>query len=95
LLQDSYANYVVQTSLDVAEPMQYHQLVDLIRPILPSIRHLPYCKRIQSKLMRDISGNMLHSPQQAMMSPQIQISQHQQQYFQQQQQQQVFTPVFI
>lgn len=53
LLRDSFANYVVQTCLDYAEPAQRAQLVECIRPILPSIRHTPYGKRIQSKLQRD------------------------------------------
>ncbi|OAJ44366.1 hypothetical protein BDV3_002420 [Batrachochytrium dendrobatidis] len=53
LLRDSYANYVVQTSLDYAEPAQRLQLVECIRPILPSIRNTPYGKRIQTKILRD------------------------------------------
>ena len=52
LLRDSFANYVVQTCLDYAEPAQRAQLIECIRPILPSIRHTPYGKRIQSKLQR-------------------------------------------
>lgn len=55
MLQDAFANYVVQTSLDVAEPDQHQQLAELVRPLLPAIRHLPYCKRVQSKLNRDYS----------------------------------------
>ena len=50
LLRDSFANYVVQTSLDYAEPTQRAQLVECIRPVLPLIRSTPYGKRIQSKL---------------------------------------------
>ncbi|KAI9285788.1 armadillo-type protein [Umbelopsis sp. AD052] len=53
LLRDSFANYVVQTSLDYADPDQRVKLVDCIRPILPSIRNTPYGKRIQGKLQRD------------------------------------------
>jgi len=53
LLRDSFANYVVQTSLDYADPEQRVKLVDCIRPILPSIRNTPYGKRIQGKLQRD------------------------------------------
>ncbi|WFD35956.1 hypothetical protein MCUN1_002827 [Malassezia cuniculi] len=53
LLRDSYANYVVQTSLDYAEANQRQQLVECIRPILPLIRNTPYGKRIQSKLQLD------------------------------------------
>lgn len=53
LLRDSYANYVVQTSLECADPIQRGLLVDCIRPLLPAIRNTPYGKRIQSKLHRD------------------------------------------
>ncbi|OZJ02584.1 hypothetical protein BZG36_03653 [Bifiguratus adelaidae] len=53
LLRDSYANYVVQTSLDYADAVQRAQLVDCIRPLLPAIRNTPYGKRIQGKLHRD------------------------------------------
>ncbi|KDN49895.1 ARM repeat-containing protein [Tilletiaria anomala UBC 951] len=53
LLRDSFANYVVQTALDYADPVQRMQLVECIRPILPMIRNTPYGKRIQSKLHRD------------------------------------------
>lgn len=53
LLRDSYANYVVQTSLDFADPIQRTQLVECIRPLLPAIRNTPYGKRIQGKLDRD------------------------------------------
>jgi hypothetical protein len=74
LLQDNYANYVVQTSLDVAEPGQYVQLVELIRPVLPSIRHLPYCKRIQSKLMRDVSTSVSAGPPHHHMIPHYALS---------------------
>ncbi|KAL7754382.1 hypothetical protein RI367_000363 [Sorochytrium milnesiophthora] len=53
LMRDSYANYVVQTSLDYADPTQRAALIDRIRPILPIIRSTPYGKRIQGKLMRE------------------------------------------
>ncbi|CAG8568058.1 7496_t:CDS:10 [Ambispora gerdemannii] len=53
LLRDSYANYVVQTSLDYADPIQRAQLVECIRPLLHAIRNTPYGKRIQGKLHRE------------------------------------------
>ena len=96
LLQDSFANYVVQTSLDVSEPEQHAALVEIIRPILPSIRHLPYCKRIQSKLSRDVAqprdgmappnGMMMGSPpsQQQQQAPMMMMGMHPQQAQQQQ-----------
>jgi hypothetical protein len=53
LLRDPYANYVVQTALDFADPVQRTQLVECIRPLLHAVRNTPYGKRIQSKLQRD------------------------------------------
>ncbi|OCF41394.1 pumilio-family RNA binding protein [Kwoniella heveanensis CBS 569] len=53
LLRDSYGNYVIQTILDYCDIGQRMVLVELIRPILPSIRNTPYGKRIQSKLARE------------------------------------------
>ncbi|KAL8278430.1 hypothetical protein RQP46_009120 [Phenoliferia psychrophenolica] len=58
LLRDSFANYVVQTALDYAEPAQRAQLIETIRPILPMIRNTPYGKRIQSKIQRETSDHM-------------------------------------
>ncbi|GAA6014967.1 hypothetical protein JCM10207_008688 [Rhodosporidiobolus poonsookiae] len=60
LLRDSFANYVVQTALDYAEPAQRAQLIETIRPILPMIRNTPYGKRIQSKIQRETSDHMRH-----------------------------------
>ncbi|KAI8072056.1 armadillo-type protein [Thamnidium elegans] len=53
LLHDSFANYVVQTSLDFADEDQRAELVECIRPLLPTIRSTPYGKRIHSKIFRD------------------------------------------
>lgn len=50
LLRDSFANYVVQTALDYANPNMKTRLIDAIRPILPQIRTTPYGRRIQAKL---------------------------------------------
>ncbi|KAL9606417.1 MAG: hypothetical protein Q9179_000437 [Wetmoreana sp. 5 TL-2023] len=51
MLRDSFANYVVQTAIDYADPETKAHLVEAIRPILPSIRQTPYGRRIQSKIM--------------------------------------------
>ncbi|MCJ1471265.1 hypothetical protein MMC07_009913 [Pseudocyphellaria aurata] len=51
MLSDSFANYVVQTALDYADPETKNRLVEAIRPILPSIRQTPYGRRIQSKII--------------------------------------------
>ena len=55
LLRDSYANYVVQTALDCADPLQRAKLVECIRPILPAIRSTPYGKRLTNKLQREMN----------------------------------------
>ncbi|CAO3609133.1 unnamed protein product [Cunninghamella blakesleeana] len=53
LLRDSYANYVIQTSLDCADPNQRTELVECIRPLLASVRSTPYGKRIHGKIYRE------------------------------------------
>ncbi|KAI8885768.1 ARM repeat-containing protein [Backusella circina FSU 941] len=60
LLSDSFANYVVQTSLDYAEEDQRADLVECIRPLLPMIRATPYGKRIHSKIYRENKPAMCH-----------------------------------
>lgn len=50
LLRDSYANYVVQTAMEHADPETKARLIDNIRPIIPSIRSTPYGRRIQTKI---------------------------------------------
>jgi hypothetical protein len=55
LLQDPYANYVIQTSLNVSEPVQHARLVEAIRPHLTSLRNTPYGKRIQNKILKESS----------------------------------------
>lgn len=56
MLRDSFANYVVQTALDYADPETKTHLVEAIRPILPSIRQTPYGRRISSKIL----GSEMH-----------------------------------
>lgn len=51
MLTDSFANYVVQTALDYADPDMKNKLIEAIRPILPSIRQTPYGRRIHSKII--------------------------------------------
>jgi hypothetical protein len=50
LLRDSYANYVIQTALDYANPAMKNRLVEAIRPYLPAIRTTPHGRRIQAKI---------------------------------------------
>ncbi len=51
LLNDRFANFVIQTALDVAEADQRQQLVKNILPHLG--RHYsPYTKRLQKKILQ-------------------------------------------
>ena len=43
LVKDNFANYVVQTACDYAEPVQREQLIGQIRPLLPMIRNVSLC----------------------------------------------------
>lgn len=51
MLRDSFANYVVQTAMDFADPETRQRIVNAIRPILPSIRQTPHGRRIAGKIM--------------------------------------------
>ncbi|KAL4915774.1 hypothetical protein BDW62DRAFT_212470 [Aspergillus aurantiobrunneus] len=51
MLRDSFANYVVQTAMDFADPETRNHIVECIRPILPSIRQTPHGRRIAGKMM--------------------------------------------
>jgi len=53
MLQDPFANYVVQTALTVSDPKQHQQLVESIKPHLNQLRNTPYGKRIQSKIAKE------------------------------------------
>lgn len=62
MLKDAYANYVVQTAMDYADPETKGCLVEAIRPLLPLVRQTPHGRRIQSKIMQQdgqgrFSGN--------------------------------------
>ena len=62
MLRDSFANYVVQTAMEYADPATKARLVDAIRPIIPLIKQTPHGRRIASKILgnetptRAISG---------------------------------------
>ncbi|KAK2751378.1 hypothetical protein FQN55_001115 [Onygenales sp. PD_40] len=51
MLKDSFANYVVQTAMDFADPDSRVKLLDAIRPILPAIRQTAHGRRIAGKMM--------------------------------------------
>ena len=50
LLRDSYANYVVQTAMEYADPELKDRLIDAIRPHIPAIKSTPHGKRIAAKI---------------------------------------------
>jgi hypothetical protein len=50
LLQDSYGNYVIQSALSVSSGTTHSDLVDAIKPFLPSLRGTPHGKRILQKV---------------------------------------------
>jgi hypothetical protein len=51
LLQDRYANFVIQTALDVADETQHARLVKLILPYIHQIK-TPYVMHIQKKILQ-------------------------------------------
>lgn len=60
LIRDSYANYVVQTALEHATSYMKKQMIDAIRPILPTVRQTPYGRKIQAKVSAyDSTGGRL------------------------------------
>ncbi|ESZ95034.1 hypothetical protein SBOR_4567 [Sclerotinia borealis F-4128] len=63
LLRDSFANYVIQTALDYANPNMKTRLIEAIRPHLPAIRTTPYGRRIQAKIQgNENRGNTSTGP---------------------------------
>lgn len=69
MLRDSFANYVVQTAMDFADPDVKAALIDSIRPIVPSIRHTPYGRRIQSKIQEYDGQSAGSGPASGMVTP--------------------------
>lgn len=63
LLRDSFGNYVVQTALEHATFHMKHQIVETIRPLLPSIRSTPYGRRLQAKIQQHDSRSVGSSGQ--------------------------------
>ena len=57
LLQDPYANYVIQTALTCSSDKQHKELSDAILCHIAVLRTTPYGKRIQAKMHRDSSSS--------------------------------------
>jgi hypothetical protein len=49
MLRDSFANYVVQTAMEYADPEMKIRIVEFIRPLLSAIRQTPHGRRIQTR----------------------------------------------
>lgn len=49
-MQDPYANYVLQSALSQSNGTLHMELVEAIRPYLPTLRSTPHGKRILSKI---------------------------------------------
>jgi hypothetical protein len=63
MLRDPFANYVVRTAMDFADPETRIRIVEAIRPILPSIRQAPNGRRIAGKMVgSEGSGRASGSP---------------------------------
>lgn len=52
LLQDPYANYVIQKILSVTRQEQFHEVVDSIRPHLANMGMTLFGKRIKTQMIR-------------------------------------------
>ncbi|ODN83409.1 hypothetical protein L202_01552 [Cryptococcus amylolentus CBS 6039] len=50
LLRDSYANFPLQTGLFAADPIQRSELLEIILPLLPPLRHTPVGKRLENRI---------------------------------------------
>jgi len=57
LLQDSYANYVIQTAISTSNDEQFQQLHCAIRPNFASLKNSPYGVRIEAKIQRRLKDN--------------------------------------
>jgi len=52
LLQDPYANYVIQKALSVTRQENFQEVVQVIRPHLISLSNTPFGKRIKTQMIR-------------------------------------------
>jgi len=52
LLQDPYANYVIQKALSVTRNENFQEVVSLIRPHLDALSDTPFGKRIKTQMIR-------------------------------------------
>lgn len=60
MIDDNFANYVVQTALDYAEGEQRTQLIKEIMPLLNTIKSRSWYKRVMTKIGLGINNNGNH-----------------------------------
>lgn len=59
LLRDAYANFPLQTGMFAADPAQREELLEIVLPLLPPLRHTPVGKRIEGRLAQmENEGNI-------------------------------------
>ena len=56
MMHDGFANYVIQTALDYADHETKGILIDVMRPMIPPIRHTPHGRRIAQRI-QDYDGS--------------------------------------
>ncbi|CDK28284.1 unnamed protein product [Kuraishia capsulata CBS 1993] len=61
LLHDAFGNYVLQTSLDVADAKRFEDLSAVIKPLLPSVRSTPHGRRISGRIQQRSSQSSASS----------------------------------
>ena len=55
LLQDGYANYVIQKAIAVDHPVNAY-IVEQIRPHLSALKNTPYGKKLTTKIQKKLQG---------------------------------------
>lgn len=61
LLRDGFGNFTVQTALNEADPDQRDQLLAIIVPLMPHLRHSPCGRRLEAKLQEYEAKGILPS----------------------------------
>jgi mRNA-binding protein PUF3 len=61
LLRDGFGNFTVQTALNEADPDQRDQLLAIIVPLMPQLRHSPCGRRLEAKLQEYEAKGILPS----------------------------------
>lgn len=59
LLRDSFGNFTVQTALNEADADQRDELLAIILPLMPNLRHTPCGRRLEAKISEYESKGML------------------------------------